>query len=342
MSSVEDRQNSNATMGQKTPTGTLQLSELASQNTPVEQLSFPQASPHPFVTALLPENQQQSFPGTTRPLTGPDTSPRVTRSLSLAEPQTGALPSLRSTTTSLRQPVVIRGTGKKSSGTMRPPKGRRWVIQLSVTGVLILMAIGTLVAVSPAGTNAETGFNPFRPIMNWVVGSNSNPNLLAEQAATVTAVTQDGYQPSSNQPQTYKGLPTPPPGMPTPPPGMPTPGTGGYDGFTYGQCTYWADLRYHQLTGFWVPWGGNAWEWAAGASASGWNVSSSPHVPSIIVLQPGVQGAGSFGHVAVVERINSDGTVYTSNWNWYGNGGGWATWSSWDFTPGPGVSFVWR
>ncbi|TMD71450.1 MAG: CHAP domain-containing protein, partial [Chloroflexi bacterium] len=108
------------------------------------------------------------------------------------------------------------------------------------------------------------------------------------------------------------------------------------------QCTYWADLRYHQLTGFWVPWGGNAWEWAAGASASGWNVSSSPHVPSIIVLQPGVQGAGGFGHVAVVERINSDGTVYTSNWNWYGNGGGWATWSSWDFTPGPGVSFVWR
>jgi surface antigen len=245
------------------------------------------------------------------------------------------LPSLRSTTTSLRQPVVIRGTGKKRSGTMRPPKGRGWVIQLSVTGVLILMAIGTLMAVSPAGTNAETGFNPFRPIMNWVVGSNSNPNLLAEQAATVTAVTQDGYQPSSNQPQTYKGLPTPPPSMPTP-------GTGGYDGFTYGQCTYWADLRYHQLTGFWVPWGGNAWEWAAGASASGWIVSSSPHVPSIIVLQPGVQGAGSFGHVAVVERINSDGTVYTTNWNWYGNGGGWATWSSWDFTPGPGVSFVWR
>ena len=82
MSSVEDRQNSNATTGQKTTTGTLQLSELAGQNTPVEQLSFPQASPHPFVTALLPENQQQSFPRTTRSLTGPDTSPRVTRSLS--------------------------------------------------------------------------------------------------------------------------------------------------------------------------------------------------------------------------------------------------------------------
>ena len=336
MSSVEDRQNSNATTGQKTTTGTLQLSELAGQNTPVEQLSFPQASPHPFVTALLPENQQQSAPSVTGPLTGPDTSPRITSSLSLVETQTGALPSLRSTTTSLRQPVVIRGTGKKSSGTMRPPKGRRWVIHLSVTGVLILMAIGTLVAVAPAGTNAETGFNPFRPIMNWVAGSNSNPSLLAEQAATVTAVTQDGFQPSTKQPQTYAGLPTPPPSLPTP-----APGTGGFDGFTYGQCTYWADLRYHQLTGYWVPWGGNVWEWAGGARASGWNVSSSPHIPSIIVLQPGVQGAGSFGHVAIAEHMNSDGSVYASNWNWYANGGGWATWSSWNFTPGSGVSFVW-
>lgn len=330
MSSVEDRQNNSATTGQKTTNGTLQLPELVSQITPVEQLSFPQASPHPFVTALLPENQHQSSPGITRPLTASDTSPVVTRSLSLVEPRTGALPSLRSTTTSLRQPVVIRGTGKKSSGTMRPPQGRRWVIHLSVTGVLILMAIATLVAVAPAGTNAETGFNPFRPIMNWVAGNNSNPSLLAEQAATVTAVTQDGFQPSSNQPKTYTGLPTPPPG------------TGGYDSFTYGQCTYWADLRYHQLTGFWVPWGGNAWEWAGGARASGWNVSSSPHIPSIIVLQPGVQGAGSFGHVAVAERMNSDGSVYASNWNWFANGGGWATWSSWNFTPGPGVSFVWR
>src|SRR5947209_17295500 len=162
MSSVEDRQNSSASAGQKTTSRTLQLPELVGQVAPVEQLSFPQASPHPFVTALLPENQQQSAPG----VTGPDTSPRITSSLSLVETQTGALPSLRSTTTSLRQPVVIRGTGKKSSGTMRPPKGRRWVIHLSVTGVLILMAIGPLVAVEPAGRNAETGFNPLRPNMN--------------------------------------------------------------------------------------------------------------------------------------------------------------------------------
>ncbi len=325
MSSIEDRPNS-ATTEQKTTVGTLQLPGLVSQLSPVEQLSYPDASPLLIGTALLPGIQNPSTPAITRPLTDLFTSPGATRSL--PEIQTGELPLQRSTTTSLRQPVVIRSTGKKSSGTLLAPKGRRWVVQLSVTVVLLLMAIGTLMAVVPAGTNAEKGFNPFRPIMNWVEGSNSNPSLLAEQAATVTAVTRDGYQPSSNQ--TYSGLPAPPAG------------TSGYDAFTYGPCTYYADFRYHQLTGNWVPWGGDAWEWAAGARAYGWNVSSIPHVPSIIVLQPGVQGAGYFGHVAVVEGINKDGSVYATNWNWYANGGGWARWSSWNFSPGPGVSFVWK
>lgn len=325
MSSIKDRSHS-ATKGQKSTVGTLQLPGLVNQLSPVEQLSFPDASPLPIGTTPLPGNRSPSTPAITRPLTGPSTTPGVTRSL--PEIQTGELPPLRSTTTSLRQPVVIRSTGKKSSGTMLAPKGRRWVVHLSVTVALVVMAIGALIAVVPAGTNAETGFNPFRPIVNWVAGNNSNPSLLAQQAATVTAVTQDGYQPSGNQ--SYSGLPAPPPGIST------------YDAFTYGQCTYWADFRYHQLSGHWVPWGGNAWQWAAGARAYGWNVSSIPHVPSIIVLQPGVQGAGYYGHVAVVESINKDGSVYTSNWNWYANGGGWARWSSWNFTPGSGVSFVWK
>jgi len=98
-------------------------------------------------------------------------------------------------------------------------------------------------------------------------------------------------------------------------------------------------MRYHQLTGYWVPWLGNAYQWSYGAAASGWVVSSTPRVPSIIVLQPGVQGAGGYGHVAVVERINSDGSVYTSNMNWYSNGG-WDIVSYVTFTRGPGVSFV--
>lgn len=334
MSSVEDRQNSENN-GQRFSSGPLQTSGLISQLSPVEQISFPNVAPQPIITSPLtpqiPYEPFQTDPGVTRPtqpLSNDTPTPGITRNLALMETKTDALSLMRSTTTSLRQPVVIPSTGKVSRGTMRPPPGRRWVVHLSATIVLIMIAVGTLMTVVPAGSNGEAGFNPFQPILKFASGGNSNLNLLAQQAATVTAVTQDGYE--SGNTTTYAGLPTAPPG------------SGNYDSFTYGQCTYWADYLYHQMTGFWVPWSGNAWQWSYGAASSGWIVSSTPHVPSIIVLQGGVQGAGGYGHVAVVVGINSDGSVHTSNWNWYANGGGWAITSYWDFRPGPGVSFVWR
>ncbi len=321
MSSTENRPNS-------ITTEPLELPGLVNQLSPVDQLPFPDSATQPFGTSRSPN--YLSSPGVTRPLSDPELMPVVTRSL--PEVQTGALPPVRNTTTALRQPVVIRSTGKKSTGTMRAPQGRPWVVHLAATSLLVLIALGTLVAVLPAGNSSEAHFNPFQPILNLAQGENSNPNLLAQQAATVTAVTRDGFE-SGNNNQTIPGLPTAPPSIT---------GNSGYNGFTYGQCTFWADYRYHQLTGYWVPWGGDAYAWAGGAGASGWIVSSTPHVPSIIVLGPGVQGASGFGHVAVVERINSDGSVETSNWNWFAGGGGWARTSYWTFYPGPGVTFVWH
>ena len=313
MSSAEDRLNRSAISapGQKRTSGLLQRPEFVSQLSPVEQSPFPELPAQPdSITRPL---DAQSSPGATR---------------NLPALRTGTLQLQRPTTTALRQPVVIPATGKKSSGTMKPPRGRRWVIQIAATAMLVLFAVGALLIAAPAGLANEIKGGPFQPLMSWVQGNNSNPSLLAMQAATVTAVTQDGYQPP--HPVNNPGLPSAPPGM------------SGSDGFTFGQCTWWADYYYHELTGFWVPWGGDAWEWASGASAYGWNVSSSPHVPSIIVLQPGVQGAGGFGHVAVVTAINGNGSVTTSTMNWYAGGGGWDRVSTWVFNPGPGVSFVWK
>jgi surface antigen len=45
--------------------------------------------------------------------------------------------------------------------------------------------------------------------------------------------------------------------------------------------------------------------------------------------------------VAVVEKINADGSVWTSNFNRYANGG-WDYKSYWTFKPGPGVAFVYH
>ncbi len=331
MSSFDER-DSSATNG-------LQLPGLVTQLSPAEQVPFPQDTPLPGKRTRLLD--YTSDPGVSGPLAHPvtdmtssmpgqTTSRGVTRGL--PDPHTGALPSLssRNTTTSLRQPVVIRAIHKNRPRTIRPPKGRKWVISIAAISLLFVITLGTAFAVSPLGNEHGFAFGPLQLVAQLVHNNGNNPSLVAQMAtatatATATANTQTGgYTPTSSN--SNSGSPLPPPMA-----------GGGPNGSSFGQCTYWADIRYHQLTGVWVPWSGNAAQWASGAAASGWVVSSTPRVPSIIVLQPGVEGAFSIGHVAVVERINSDGSVYTSNMNW----SGWDVVSYVTFTPGPGVSFVW-
>jgi N-acetylmuramoyl-L-alanine amidase len=109
--------------------------------------------------------------------------------------------------------------------------------------------------------------------------------------------------------------------------------------FPYGQCTWWASQRYYQLHGVYVPWitQANAWQWAARAKQFHWQVSSKPAVGDIIDLQPWVQGAYGLGHVAVVERVLSNGHVITSTMNW---GAYPRRIIHVEFAPGPGVSFI--
>jgi surface antigen len=111
------------------------------------------------------------------------------------------------------------------------------------------------------------------------------------------------------------------------------------NGYPYGQCTWWANQRYHSLHGSYVPWTpySNAQDWATRAQEFGWSVSSVPKAHDIIVLQPNTQGAGSLGHVAVVEQILPGGDVWTSNMNW-GSNPYVVTYIK--FTPGPGVTFI--
>src|SRR5579859_2374724 len=118
---------------------------------------------------------------------------------------------------------------------------------------------------------------------------------------------------------------------------------GSFNGYPPSECTWWADERYHQLTGFYVPWAADAHGWLQGAQANGWEWSSlPPDVPAIIVLQPGVQLADpNYGHVGVVEKVNADGSVTTSDLNWGPDAASRAAVSSVVFRIGPGVDFIW-
>lgn len=109
--------------------------------------------------------------------------------------------------------------------------------------------------------------------------------------------------------------------------------------FPYGQCTWWANQRYHELHGYFVPWRNyaNAFQWVSRAAEFGWQVSGTPIVGSIMVLQPGVDGAYGLGHVGVVERILEDGRVIASSMNW-GSHPEMVTQAI--YALGPGVSFL--
>ncbi|WP_226386025.1 COG3942 and LysM peptidoglycan-binding domain-containing protein [Staphylococcus sp. Marseille-Q1834] len=84
--------------------------------------------------------------------------------------------------------------------------------------------------------------------------------------------------------------------------------------YYYGNCTYYAFGRRQQLGrsvgSFW----GNASNWANSARNAGLAVDNRPEVGAVFQTS-----AGYYGHVGVVERVNSDGSFYVSEMNWNGN-----------------------
>lgn len=85
--------------------------------------------------------------------------------------------------------------------------------------------------------------------------------------------------------------------------------------YDYGYCTWYAYNRRAELGrpvgSFW----GNASTWASYARGSGYLVNNSPAVGA--VMQNSYQ-AGGYGHVAVVESVNGDGSIYVSEMNYAG------------------------
>ena len=85
--------------------------------------------------------------------------------------------------------------------------------------------------------------------------------------------------------------------------------------YDYGYCTWYAYNRRAQLGrpigSFW----GNATTWDDYARGSGYLVSGTPSVGA--VMQNDWQ-AGGYGHVAVVESVNEDGSIVVSEMNWAG------------------------
>ena len=92
--------------------------------------------------------------------------------------------------------------------------------------------------------------------------------------------------------------------------------------YPWGQCTWYAYQRRAELG---LPSSGNfgnGGAWAASASALGYWVDNTPrHVGDAVVFAPGQADAdGAYGHVAVLEKINADGSIEISESNAKGLG----------------------
>ena len=89
--------------------------------------------------------------------------------------------------------------------------------------------------------------------------------------------------------------------------------------YALGNCTWYAYERRAQLGrpigSFW----GNASSWASYASAAGFRVDTTPEVGAVAQWNSFQGGSGYAGHVAIVERINPDGTIFITEMNFAGN-----------------------
>ena len=86
--------------------------------------------------------------------------------------------------------------------------------------------------------------------------------------------------------------------------------TGTRNTFYEGYCTWGAALKFHESTGLWPGWSGDAKDWAGHAEEAGWTVQPIPAARSIVVVQPHEGTSSSDGHVAWVDRVEqrADGT----------------------------------
>lgn len=92
-----------------------------------------------------------------------------------------------------------------------------------------------------------------------------------------------------------------------------------------GDCTWYVFEKRQDLgksvSGSW----GDAKNWAGAAASEGYTVNNTPSQGAIMQSGAGQNGAYGQGHVAVVDQVNSDGSIVVSEMNWDGGIGGLTT-----------------
>ena len=111
-----------------------------------------------------------------------------------------------------------------------------------------------------------------------------------------------------------------------------------------GNCTWGAYEQFKAYSGVYPALTGDALNWYKSGKATGWSTTLDAQANSIVVFQPGIQGAKGVGHVGWVEKTEkrADGLyiyVYEMN-GWSGDGGGFGIYNHRWVKDVPGMSYV--
>ena len=110
------------------------------------------------------------------------------------------------------------------------------------------------------------------------------------------------------------------------------------NGYALGNCTWYVYNRMHQLGKPIHAYMGNANQWVFNFGATkGASIVGSPKRGDVAILTNGIGGSSPiYGHVAVVEVVNDDGSFVVSEMNIQGEYSmGWRV-----FKPQPGIYFM--
>ncbi|MGM0285752.1 MULTISPECIES: CHAP domain-containing protein [unclassified Enterococcus] len=152
--------------------------------------------------------------------------------------------------------------------------------------------------------------------------SDSDDGCSVSSADTSDQIVGDNSAPILEVPAEYQGKLS-----------LPNPDNHNYSGnnYPFGQCTWGAYNRMAQI-GNPIEWfsgdGGNGGSWAASAKAKGYTVvKGKPQVGWAVSFPGGVAGSTPpYGHIAVVEYVNDDGSILISETNVVNPGSGTRSW----------------
>lgn len=166
---------------------------------------------------------------------------------------------------------------------------------LSEGNVLVIPPVNGLVYTVKTGENVDSLATKFKANKDSIVNDNNTElsglqpgeQILVRNGSQVALTSYYGYGYSSSW-------------------GGPNYGSNGYD---YGYCTWYAANQVNVPSNW-----GNASSWPYYARLSGWTVTSSPSVGAVAQTPYLAYG---LGHVAVVKKVNTDGTIVVSEMNFY-------------------------